>query len=458
MSKEKKDKLKLFLITLTIILFYATTCLILITFIYHYVYQDKVYPGVYVQNQHLGNWRKDQVASYFNKKNSAFKKAAITFTWKEKKWTLKASEIKWGYNENQIAKTAFQFGRSNNFIDNTKNKITTFFSKTHLPAKYKYDQVKLYSFLQNINTQVHIAPVDALFEFQGGKVTTFRPSKPGRGLNFNKVLVLLKNQLADNPPHQINIDLPVEEIPAAISEANDLGIRELVGTGTSNFTGSPFARIYNIDLASLKLHGQLIAPGEVFSFNERIGTISAKTGYKQAYIIKRGKTVLDDGGGVCQVSTTLYRAALYSGLPTIERRTHAYRVGYYEPPIGMDATVYQPSPDLKFKNDTPSHILIQRYFDPSTSTLSFLFYGTNDGRLTTIKGPFIISQTPIPEPTYQDDPNLPKGQTKQIDQAHPGAKAYFERTVIKDNKTIIQETIHSNYVPWPAVILRGTKE
>jgi len=458
MTKPKKQKVKLLLIILAIALSYATICLALIVLIYHYVYQDKAYPGVYVKNQHLGNWTQPQIASYFKNKNKEFKNITIAFVAKDQVWSIKANTIKWGYDQNKIAQTAFEFGRSKNPLKNAQDKISALQKKVHLSPNYTYDQLKLYDFLHSINNQVYIAPVDALFEFQNGKVTTFRSAKPGRGLNFDKILVLLKNQLANNPPHHIKINLPIEIIPPQISQANNLGIIELIGSGTSSFAGSPASRIYNIDLASFKLHGLLIPPGETFSFNEKIGTISAQTGYKQAYIIKEGKTILDDGGGVCQVSTTLYRAILYSGLPVIERRPHAYRVGYYEPPVGLDATVYQPSPDLKFKNNTPAHILIQRAIDYNTATFSFHFYGTNDGRITTIKGPFITSQTPAPPPIYQDDPSLAKGETKQIDQPHPGAKAYFQRIVTRADKILINETVHSNYIPWPAVYLRGTKE
>lgn len=454
MIKIKRPKLLVWLLILS----YPLICLLLIVFIYHLVYKNKVYPGVYIQNQHLGNWTKNQVKSYFKNKNNSFASVLIAFTWQEKSWTLKAKDINWGYDENKIAQAAFQFGRSKNLLQNTLDKITAFQKKAHLPPSYHYNHLKLYDFLKSINSQIYIPPVNALFQFQNNKVTAFRQAQPGLGLNFNKTLVLLKNQLADNPPHQITIALPVEKIPPQISQANNLGIEKIIGSGTSNFSGSPSPRIFNIDLASSKLHGILIPPNQIFSFNEKIGTVSAQTGYQKAYTIKRGKTVLDDGGGICQVSTTLYRAALYSGLPIIERQPHAYRVSYYEPPVGMDATVYQPEPDLKFKNNTPAHILIQRVINYQTNTLTFHFYGTDDGRQTFINGPYITSQTPPPPPTYQDDPTLPKGQVKQIDTAHPGARTYFERTVKKGSKTLIKETVTSSYVPWPAVFLKGTKE
>jgi vancomycin resistance protein YoaR len=208
------------------------------------------------------------------------------------------------------------------------------------------------------------------------------------------------------------------------------------------------------------MNGVLIAPDEVFSFNKAIGDISRYTGYKEAYVISGGKTILGDGGGVCQVSTTLFRAALNTGLPIEERHGHAYRVGYYEQQSspGLDATIYVPSVDFKFRNDTPQHILIQSYVDPTTLTLTFTMYGTKDGREVSVTTPVIKSQTPAPETRYQDDPTLPKDTVKQVEYAAPGAVVSFSRTVMKDGKVHISDTYTTRYRPWGAVFLRGTKE
>ena len=152
----------------------------------------------------------------------------------------------------------------------------------------------------------------------------------------------------------------------------------------------------------------LIPPGDIFSFNQTGGDITAATGYKQAYVIKEGRTVLDDGGGVCQDSTTLFRAVLNAGLPVVKRTAHAYRVGYYEQgfPPGLDATVFYPSVDFQFKNDTKHHILLQAYVSGISLTVDL--YGTSDGRVTTLTTPVVGEQTPPPPELRKDDPTLPK--------------------------------------------------
>ena len=215
---------------------------------------------------------------------------------------------------------------------------------------------------------------------------------------------------------------------------------------------------HNVALTAAKLNGILLAPGETFSFNQTIGDVSAETGFQQAYIIKEGRTVLGDGGGVCQDSTTMFRAALDAGLEIVQRNAHAYRVSYYEQnsPAGIDATVYSPSPDFKFKNDTPAHILIQTTVNTGANYLKIEVYGTSDGRVSTISNARLWDQVPPPPALYQDDPSLPNGQVKQIDWEAWGAKAAFDWKVVRGSETLHEKTFYSNYRPWQAVYLRGT--
>ena len=125
---------------------------------------------------------------------------------------------------------------------------------------------------------------------------------------------------------------------------------------------------------------------------------------------------MGDGGGVCQVSTTFFRAALNTGLPITERHAHAYRVGYYENDSGpgLDATIFSPDVDLKIKNDTPGAILIQTEIDKENNLLYFRLYGKKDGRTAEISPVTVTSEQPPLPPLYQDDLTLKKGVTKQI--------------------------------------------
>jgi len=330
--------------------------------------------------------------------------------------------------------------------------------------KEEWDEEKIASMAANLSLSLNREAQNAVFQFDGQKVIEFKPALPGLKVNETEIIQLIKNglsQLENYKLEEFEVKIKVEEIEPKIktSEVNNLGIKELIGKGESYFYHSIPGRIHNLALTAAKLNGVLIPPGEVFSFNQTVGDISAATGYQQAYIIKEGRTVLGDGGGVCQDSTTLFRAVLDAGLEILERKAHAYRVSYYEnnSQPGFDATVYNPTDDFKFKNDTDHHILIQTTVDIPKSYLKFELYGTKDGRKAIINNIRLWDQTPPPAPLYQEDPTLPAGTVKQIDWAAWGAKAAFDWTVIKNGEVLHQKTWYSNYRPWQAVYLKGTR-
>ena len=318
--------------------------------------------------------------------------------------------------------------------------------------------------ISDIASYIDKQTADATIEFDGQKVTSFTPASDGQQLNqtLAKNLILEKISVDNlHPEKNISILLPVEVTRAKIAnkEINSLGVRELIGTGVSYFAGSIPNRKFNIELGAKLISGTLIAPGETFSFNKLVGPVSREQGFKQAYVINKGRTVLDDGGGICQVSTTVFRAVLNSGLPIVKRTAHAYRVGYYEQKgfkPGFDATIFSPSVDLQFKNDTANHILVQAKVDTANAKLQVDIYGTSDGRKVEISNAVVSNITPAPPPLYQDDPTLPKGTVKQVDFEAQGATSVFSRKVYKGDQVIIDETIRSNFRPWQAVYLVGT--
>ncbi|MGI6278292.1 MAG: VanW family protein [Patescibacteria group bacterium] len=314
--------------------------------------------------------------------------------------------------------------------------------------------------------QVNRPPKNARFQFQEKELVMVEPSLSGRKIAEEALTKLIEENLSilinQDKPGEINLNLPAEVVPAEIRSENagSLGIKEKIGHGESHYRGSSTSRINNIGVAAEELNGQLVAPEETFSFNNALGKVSAQAGYQIGYIIKDGQTVPGIGGGVCQVSTTLFRTILNAGLPIEERHPHAYRVGVYEQESqpGLDATVFAPSPDLKFKNDTGHYLLIQTTFLPQEWRLTIDFYGTSDGRKTSLSNFRLWDVTPPPPPLYIDDPSLPKDEVKQIDWAAYGAKAAFDWEVTRNGKILQKETFYSYYQPWQAKFLRGTRE
>lgn len=320
----------------------------------------------------------------------------------------------------------------------------------------------LADFLAPLQKALKLDPKDARFHFdpEARKLVTITNSINGRMLDvpatISRTNTLLQQGITTVP-------LVVPEIlpryPATIT-AEALGIVEEIGMGESYYYGSNYARDKNVRIGSAALDGIIIGPGETFSFNFYIGDITPEKGYDESFVIIGNRTEPGVGGGICQVATTLFRAAFYSGLEILERWPHAYRVGYYELggyPVGMDATVYAPLVDFRFRNDTPYHLLIQREIDVNRQRLRFRFYSTSTGRRVEMKGPYKSEPVTPGPPVYQFDPeNMKEGEVKQVETAHDGMHVTVKRIVYDKNGKIIHEnTFVSNYVPWPERYLYG---
>jgi vancomycin resistance protein YoaR len=430
--------------------------------IFEKIYQGRIYPHISVGNINVGGKSPKEVETYWLAKNTPFTTTQFELRYDGKTATISGADLGLGYDATLSATQAYLVGRSRQWLTNIYLKL--FQKPVNLAPYFRWNNSVVNDMLDTIASQVDIPPMDALFRFQNSRVTNFRPSSNGRRLNKDEANIRLTQAFytAERTGQQhITILMPVETVKptVATTQANIFGIKELVGTGYSEFAESIQGRIHNIALAAARINGILVKPGETFSFNDAVGDISAATGYQSAYIIKDGRTVLGDGGGVCQVSTTLFRAALAAGLPIIERHAHAYRVHYYEEggfKPGLDATVYGPTYDLKFKNDTPTSILIQVKTDVTNLSLTFDLYGTGDGRKAQISNQKLWDITPPPPDLYQDDPTLPKGTVKQVDFAAWGAKASFDYLVMRGTEVLESTTFVSNFRPWQAVYLKGT--
>lgn len=428
------------------------------------VYKNKIIPGIFIGNIYVGDKTPQEVDKIFKDKNSKIGKTTITFYADGATATISAQNLDIGYDNKLIANQAVSIGKGNDMVSNTYYIVLSYLNGIYLSPAYTSSLNNIHTLLDPIQKAVHIEPIDALFKIENNKVIAFKQSSDGATIDFN----VLQSQIEKVIPtivkgekENFTFKIPIKILKPTVStdKANNLGIVEEIGEGTSLFGHSIPGRIHNVALAASKINGVLVAPGEEFSFDKNLGDVSQYTGYQQAYIIQNGKTVLGDGGGVCQVSTTLFRAVLNSGLPITDRTAHAYRVGYYEEdsPPGLDATVYYPTVDLKFKNDTNNYILIVSTTDLDNLKLTFTLYGKKDGRQVTLTTPIVTNQISAPPDLYQDDPTLPVGQVKQVDFAANGATVIFSRTVTRDGKPIIQDTYKSIYQPWKAIFLRGTK-
>lgn len=331
------------------------------------------------------------------------------------------SDKSWDVSQQQILAW---LSKDSAYVPIKKDLLNRYYPIDNSWGDLKISQSLLSGYLSSLAGKINVEAIDAQLSIEGGRATVFKQSRDGITLNIENSIKAIIEALGSG--HNGTISLAVDVKKADVSDDNidGLGIKELIGEGISYFPGSTWQRMQNIRVGTSKYQGILIKPGQVFSFGEYLGEVGAAQGYAESKVILDGKQEFQYGGGLCQVSSTMFRAALNAGLPIVQRTNHAFQVSYYTQPYGVpgvDATIYYPEVDLKFKNDTSKHILVQA--ELSGTTLVFRFYGTKEkeGR---VRGPFFNFGSL--------DPNIPSQTT-------------FYRDVIKDGKVLITDTFNTYY-------------
>jgi vancomycin resistance protein YoaR len=318
--------------------------------------------------------------------------------------------------------------------------------------------------LNELKTYVDRQPTNARFTFndETGQIESIAASNVGRAMDVEASIAAVNDALSRGE-HTVALTV-VEQQPAVSDTATgaDLGITQLIEEQTTYFYGSSDARKQNIKAAADRYHGLLVAPGETFSMGSVLGDVSLENGFAEALIIYGGRTIKGVGGGVCQVSTTLFRTVFFAGFPVVERYSHAYRVSYYEKTIGgsvdprwagMDATVYFPLVDFKFLNDTPYWLLMETYM--VGDTLTWKLYSTSDGRSVTWETTGPTNVVPAPAPLFEENPEMKAEQMKQVDYAAQGADVNVTRTVWRNGQIYFTDQFQTHYQPWQAVCEYG---
>lgn len=322
-----------------------------------------------------------------------------------------------------------------------------------------FDKNELIQFIQsNIAKDIDVASQDVKI-YKENDIYTFEGTAEN-GKEVNKRLLAEMIELAANNNIQ-TLEIPTERILGKVEtdeELERLGIKELIAVGYSTFYGSPGNRIHNIHVGMSRFNGLLVSPEATFSFNDNLGRVDESTGYKRELTIVGTNTIPEYGGGLCQVSSTVFRAILWGGFPIVERAPHSYAVSYYAHPYGygLDATIYPGSHDVKFLNDTGHHILIQAYAIGEEAY--FKFYGTSDEREIIMDGPYISNKVSPPPDVIIYTEDLEPEETIMKDRSHTGFDTTWYRTTKYLNGEIKEETIYSHYKAWPAKYLKGKEK
>ncbi len=320
--------------------------------------------------------------------------------------------------------------------------------------------------LDELKVYVDRQPANARFIFndETGQIEPISASTVGRVMDVDASMTAINDALLRG---EHTVALVVGEQQPSVADTAvgaDLGITQEVAVHTTYFYGSSSERIQNIVAAAGQFHGLLVAPGETFSMGNALGDVSLENGFAEALIIYGGRTIKGVGGGVCQVSTTLFRTVFYAGFPVVERYSHAYRVSYYEKTIsgdvdpdlaGLDATVYFPLVDFKFVNDTPYWMLMETYVNEGARTLTWKIYSTSDGRSVTWETTGPTNVVPPPSPVFEENGELKAEQIRQIDYPAQGADVDVTRTVWRNGQIYFSDKFQTHYQPWAAVCEYG---
>lgn len=324
-------------------------------------------------------------------------------------------------------------------------------------AQLVLDKDLVLAYLDVIAPDIETDAQSARFEMgDDGRVTLFKASHDGLVIDRQATVEALESVFLGNGLSEFSLVMEVSPPEISTEDVNDFGISELVAEGRTDFSGSPANRRHNITHGVALINGKILAPGEEFSTLNSLGEIDIAHGFKAELVIKGNETKPEAGGGLCQVSTTLFRATLNAGLPVTARRNHSYRVSYYEPPVGKDATIYDPAPDYKFVNDTDSHMLVRGWVEGNE--VVFQLWGKKDGREVIQTDPVVYNITPPPEPLHTKTTDLPPGVWKCTESAHAGASAYFDYSVTYPDGEVKEERFSSKYRPWREVCLIGATE
>ncbi len=283
-----------------------------------------------------------------------------------------------------------------------------------------------------------------------GNIVPLVQGTPGRTIDAEGLWSGIRTAF-DNGQRRVNVPLVIIQPSITRLSASELQFDNLIAQGVSRFSGSSDNRIHNINNGSRLIDGTVIPPGETFSFNATVGPITPGNGFVEGLVIAPTRTEPGIGGGICQVSTTLFRAAFWAGLPISERWQHAYRVGYYElgpgNPPGFDAAIWQPAQDLAFTNDTPSHILIRRILDLHRNTLSFRLLGPSLEREVTLDS-WRGEEIEPPPLRVEASTELAPGEIEKTDSAIPGLRTVITRHVKLGGRVLFKDRFPSVFLPW----------
>ncbi|MGL5348387.1 MAG: VanW family protein [Peptostreptococcaceae bacterium] len=410
---------------------------------------NKIVKNTYVNDINIGGMDKDQAKE---KLEQIYILKNLNLKYSDKTWDLNPKELNVSYSINDTIKDAYNINRDSDLFNNLSETLQSYFGKkNNIQIKLDYSEDKIKENLEKIAEEIDVQVQDAKLNISGSSISV-EEEKDGIKLNIDKTF---KNILKELESGNVEIDLKVDTVEAKIKKEQLKEVDTLLGSHSTKFKSSVVGRTTNIKLATDRTSDVLLMPGDTFSYNEHTGKRTVENGYKNAPVIVQGVMQEGIGGGVCQVSTTLYNAVLYSGLEFVNIKNHSIPSTYAEK--GRDATVTDSGIDFVFKNNYEYPVYVKNYVSGNYVTCQI--YGSSKNKQniqisTSLDG---VSSAPIKK---VEDPTLPKGEEKELEK---GRDAYTVSTfrIYKDsNGNIIKKVkVATSYYPKKqGVIAIGTKE
>lgn len=412
---------------------------------------EKVLPGVKVMGINLADFNRSEGISMLAELEKNLRSSRVLLHYQNESWPLLLSEVGLDLDEESIMDAALSAGRSGSLLQQWQERKRFKQSGYSVIPVIGFDEEKLEQRVKELTRGITVEPIDANFHISGNDNVMVVPAKDGTGVDQEKLKNDLTSVLIENKKLDVELALVTISPARSTSMVESMGVNGLLAAYSTIFDPGKISRAYNIRVAAKAFDEQIILPGHEVSFNEVVGPRSSEAGYKNAPVIVDNEIVDGLGGGVCQVSTTLYNCVLLTGLEIVERYNHSLPVSYI--PIGRDATVVYDSLDFKFRNSTDSCIFIKSFV--AGGAIGFKLYG-NTACKRDVKVNTWVTQEIEPEVVYENDPNLPIGEQVVKQGGAKGFRVSAERIISRNGVEEKRERLPSSeYRPVTKIIAVG---
>lgn len=451
--KTKSNYFYVILLFLVLVLFAGSIALF-----YTIVNQNTIIKGVFVNGVSLSGLTKSEAYSKLQSELKTVDNLKVVLKYNEKQFIVPDDDIKISFDYDDIVNEAYSVGKNGNILSRIKTIYEVGKHGRYLKYNPEANYNDLNTFIVNISKNINKDPVDAKINISYGMINITNDisgQKVDVDKTINDIKSAVNNFINRGRSSTIEVPITVAKIDAKLKASDLRMIKNRIVTYSTQFNASDVNRSENLAVAAKAINGKLLMPGQVFSLNKTLGPRIIQNGYKEAPVIIGNKLVPDIGGGVCQVATTLYNAALRANLKIDERYHHTFPVGYVSP--GQDATISGDVLDLKFENPMQYPIYIESYLSGNNFVVNL--YGYTEGPAKRIDIYSEIVDKYEPKVTYVDDPTLPEGVEKVDVEKHTGYKVNTYRLIYENNVLKKKEFLYTDiYKPVNGVIRRGTKK